>query len=56
MRFSLRSWLITTMAIGSLPALYANMVVPFALILVTAIIMASREFAGDINADPPNFS
>jgi hypothetical protein len=55
-RFSLRSLLITTMAIGSLPALYANMVVPFALILVTTIIMASREFARDINADPPNFS
>ena len=56
MQFSLKSFLITTIAIGSLPAIYANIMVPFALILVTAIIMAFQEFASDINADPPTFS
>ena len=56
MQFSLKTLFITSMLLGSIPAYFMNVLIPFAMILIVAIIMGAREFGRDINADPPNFS
>lgn len=56
MQFSMKTFLITSMVLGSLPAYFMNVLIPFAVTLIVAIIMGVREFGRDINADPPNFS
>ncbi len=44
MRFSLRTMLLLMLALGALPAWYANPLIPFVVILIISVVMSLRGF------------